>query len=918
MDSKLFKLVERVSKKSDKKINSSYSLTILNSSPNFWTIKENEYSNFWTEYVKFASHSGEYALGEVADSGAVVTEFNFKFHSDRINETNPLNEEFICEVIESVNHSLRQHLVLTSEESELICFTLESQEPMVMDEEMTYSLRLHYPLTNVNMFYQKEVLRPSIMKELRSRNVFKMLSSQPMFDWEKIFDPNIPYLYLPLYKSRCKLNHPDLLVTHIYLPTLNDETELLNEIDFHQELFDPRKHSHVAQNLISTDIFQQTQIETWLPLILSLVFWSTRCIPKEKEHENVVPECDEPIPTDPQVPLDYIKVLLTMVSDSRRDDELSWLEIGKAIYQAVDGGDEGLKLWIDFSEQSDTFDQNDCLVTYPSFKDSLITYKTIGWYAKKDNPKKFNDWYQRWVDTAFDKILCSPDPPSSGRSKTAGPKSVSLGHNDIAEAFYRCFWLEYVYSTNGSTTGRWFKYEGHRWKSLPDGTIILGQTLSSSFVRKVEQLRIKKLTEKLDTDDDDKKDLLEFQIGKIQKLLEMLSKHTSKSLIIKECKEKFYVESFEKNLDSNPNLIGMLNCVIELTNKDAVVRDGKPEDYISMSTGQTYRKDFNFENKSVRRYLNYLSSVFPDDELTVHVRKDIASMLKGRNAEKYFRVYSGSGDNSKSVYMKLLQKAFGSYCIDMPVSAITQKRNGSSNASPEFARAKGAHVAIMSEPDDEEQIKAGLVKSLTGNDRFFARFLHDNGAEVEAMFKLILVCNKIPTIPNGGKAIKNRVRVIPFLATFVDHAPEDLAEQYAKKTFKKDPDFDKYVPELAQAMIWCSIQDYGLYVKDGLVDPPIVQKETKMYWEESDPYELFIKDCLVMVYKEDGLTLDDSAELLHTEVYRIFKLWYREAFPGTKIPDSPQVRLEMIHRLGAQGVDRRWRGVMIKEEMKKF
>jgi P4 family phage/plasmid primase-like protien len=493
-----------------------------------------------------------------------------------------------------------------------------------------------------------------------------------------------------------------------------------------------------------------------------------------------------------------------------------------------------------------------------------------------------------------------------------------LGHNDIAEAFYRCFWLEYVYSTNGSTTGRWFKYEGHRWKSLPDGTIILGQALSSSFVRKVEQIRLKKITEKLDTDDDDKKDLLEFQIGKVQKLLEMLSKHTSKSLIIKECKEKFYVEGFERNLDSNPNLVGMLNCVIELTNKEAVVRDGKPEDYISMSTSQTYRKDFTFDNKSVKRYLNYLSSVFPDDELTVHVRKDISSMLKGRNAEKYFRVYSGSGDNSKSVYMKLLQKAFGSYCIDMPVSAITQKRNGSSNASPEFARAKGAHVAIMSEPDDEEQIKAGLVKSLTGNDRFFARFLHDNGAEVDAMFKLILVCNKIPTIPNGGKAIKNRVRVIPFLATFVDHAPEDPLEQYRKKTFKKDPDFDKYVPELAQAMIWCAIQDYSLYVKQGLVDPPIVQKETKMYWEESDPYEMFIKDCLVMVYKEDGSTLDEGVELLHTEVYRIFKLWYREAFPGTKIPDSPQVRLEMIHRLGAQGSDRRWRGIMVKEEMKKF
>lgn len=930
MNGNMFKLLESVSKKSDKKVNS-YSLTILNANNSYWNLKENAYTNFWTEYISMSSTEGDYCLGEVADSGAVVTEYNFRFHrSDKINdEKTPLTEEFICDVIACVNSVLKNQISISDEETELICFVLESKEPWSQvsssqDDEINYTLRLQYPLINLNMHYQKEVLRPLIMKELRSKNVFKTLDQQPLSDWEKIFDTNVPYNYLPLYKSRVKLSSADLILTHIYESEVNDDTELFNEIALSEELFDPQQHTHVKQGLVNKDIFMGTEMGYWLPLVLSLVYCSTRSIPKEKlKTEEVVDVEQEKLDIlnncDPKTPLEFVDIFMTMLSDERRDQHLSWLDVGQALYNATEGGDEGLQKWIAFSNESDTYDEEDCNTTYPSFKDCLVTYKTLGWYAKRDQPKKFETWYNKWTMNSFDKIFCSDvavQESKKGKSKTSSVKTISIGHNDIAEAFYRCNWLDYVYSTNGSTHGKWFKFEGHKWKPLPDGTIILGKELSSSFMRKVDQIRIQKIQEKIDSDDDDKKDMIEFSIGKIQKLIEMLSKHTSKSLIIKECKEKFYVESFERNLDSNPHLIGMLNCVIELTNRDAVARDGKPEDYISMSTNQTYRKDFNWGNKSVKRYLKYLSMVFPDEELTKHVRKDIASFLKGRNAEKHFRVYSGCGDNSKSVFMKLMQKAFGTYCIDMPVSAITQKRGGSSNASPEFARAKGAHITIMSEPDDEEQIKAGLVKSLTGNDRFFARFLHDNGAEVEAMFKLILVCNKIPSIPNGGKAIKNRVRVIPFLAKFVDDAPENEDEQYKKKTFKKDYDFDSYIPELAQSMIWCAIQDYTLYVKEGLADPPIIQAETKNYWDENDPYELFIKDCLQIVYKENGIDLDPSATVLVSDMYKVFKLWYTQMFPGTKVPDNTLFKSEMINRLGSQGADRRWHGIAIKDEMR--
>ena len=397
-------------------------------------------------------------------------------------------------------------------------------------------------------------------------------------------------------------------------------------------------------------------------------------------------------------------------------------------------------------------------------------------------------------------------------------------------------------------------------------------------------------------------------------------------------------------------LIGVLNGVIEVDTKDARFRAGKPEDYLSMYTSLPYREDFHMECDAVKRYLKYLNQVFPDRDLMKYMRKDIASFLKGRNAEKLFRIFSGSGDNSKSVYIKLVERAFGSYCVSVPVSVITVKRGSSSSASPETARLRGCHIATCAEPDDNETIKAGIVKSMTGNDRFFTRALFDNGSEIEAMYKLILITNKVPSIPNAGKAIKNRVMIIPFLATFVDKDyPEDEDEQYEQKIFKKDPDFEDYVPLLSQAMLWCAVNDYRSYCQEGLkILPNVIKDETNAYWEENDAYDLFIREKLVKEVlvaepqpetsleliidnPESSTPMEEGAkvkkvkspkkkkepkyttEVLLSDLYRVFKVWVKEAFPGlAPIPDQPQVRTEMIQRLGPQKL-RKWVGWSLRE-----
>lgn len=48
----------------------------------------------------------------------------------------------------------------------------------------------------------------------------------------------------------------------------------------------------------------------------------------------------------------------------------------------------------------------------------------------------------------------------------------------------------------------------------------------------------------------------------------------------------------------------------------------------------------------------------------------VSSCLEGRNANKVFSIWSGSGDNGKTVMVSLIEQAFGDYAVKMPTSLL--------------------------------------------------------------------------------------------------------------------------------------------------------------------------------------------------------------------------------------------------------
>jgi hypothetical protein len=119
-------------------------------------------------------------------------------------------------------------------------------------------------------------------------------------------------------------------------------------------------------------------------------------------------------------------------------------------------------------------------------------------------------------------------------------------------------------------------------------------------------------------------------------------------------KEALYHPNFYHKLDAKPNLIGFQNGVYDVKKKK--FREGRPNDYLTKSTGYSYtRPDVN-DIESVNRFL---LDVFSEDEKTRFLNYCLDCFKSYE--EKKLWLFSGLFCSGKSTVMSLVEQAFGEY-----------------------------------------------------------------------------------------------------------------------------------------------------------------------------------------------------------------------------------------------------------------
>ena len=160
---------------------------------------------------------------------------------------------------------------------------------------------------------------------------------------------------------------------------------------------------------------------------------------------------------------------------------------------------------------------------------------------------------------------------------------------------------------------------------------------------------------------------------------------------MKGCKDKFYDSKFNEKINTNLDLIGLNNCVIDLKHQvgdetKIMFREGIPDDFITISMGyelpiergdlpMSYEEVFNnIKDKQVDNEFTQLGldlddfflKVLPYEDVREYTLRFLSSCLSGEVTEHKFYMWTGSGGNGKSLLVKLLQHTLGDYSKTFP------------------------------------------------------------------------------------------------------------------------------------------------------------------------------------------------------------------------------------------------------------
>lgn len=764
-----------------------------------------------------------------------------------------------------------------------VCFVLEKSKPYVSGVRVKNGFHLHFPFLFMAHHEQDVQIIPRVMKQMEDLDIFKDIGIN---NSGQVIDKSCTKKHWLMYGSRkdskleaYKLTKIlDINCQPISLSTVMDRVKL---VDYEEDEISMVLPSNMIPDASREDI------EYFLPCILSVHPYN-RVIYKCKPSINVIIKDIYKKPKDFKntfenmtlsQSIEVCKKLMVMISDSRATNRDTWIEIGWILYNITQGYEEGLRMWIEFSKRTtanNCSSESECVWQWERMELRGFTIGSLRHYASSDSPEQY-------------KLFVSQETLKRINDSLHG------GHVDLAKQLHDVLGNKFVCASIDKHL--WFEFKIHRWFSVERG-ISLRARINTELVPKYSE-EVSKCY--IGDHADPQNDLVQMRAKKLNTIIVNLKTAGFKDGIMRECTEQFYNGDFLSLLDNNKYLLGFNNGVLDL--KTCEFRSGKPDDYVSMTTGYDYREFFD-EDPEVLEVEMILQKFFPDTILRKYFMQYCARLLKGGNDAKTFVCMTGVGDNGKSMAIELLEKALGQYMIKLPTTLLTGKRGQSSQASPELARTHGVRFAVLQEPDGHDTINAGILKELTGNDSMYVRGLFQSGKDIKMMLKLCLVCNKLPRLSAEEQAVWNRTRVLDFESRFPKNnieVPSTWEEQLKRKIFYRDDTISERFDRLKCAFMWIMFRTYKECMQTGwMPEPTRVMEATNAYRKNNDYMLQFITENI----KED---VRPGNNLLLTDIYNNFKSWFAMSFQGTKTPTKNDLRDDLIKRWGPMKANR-WIG----------
>lgn len=277
-----------------------------------------------------------------------------------------------------------------------------------------------------------------------------------------------------------------------------------------------------------------------------------------------------------------------------------------------------------------------------------------------------------------------------------------------------------------------------------------------------------------------------------------------------------------ENWDSDPWTLAVNNGVIDL--RTGILRPGTPDDRITLKASVPYDKDAKCE-----RWWQFLAEIFGgDQELIEFVWRLAGYILTGQTTERIVPMFYGRGANGKSVFLNVLATILGDYAFALPFSSMQfQKNEGIPN---DLAALVGRRLVTMIEANDGLRLNEAKLKTLSGNDRISARFLHGEFFTFQPVAKFVLAMNHKPIAKDDSPGFWDRIRLVPFLHTFPQGARDETLQA-------------RLIAQEGAGILAWAVEGCLKWQASGLTKPASVMAATEEYQADSDQLAEFLAAC---------------------------------------------------------------------------
>lgn len=810
------------------------------------------------------------------------------------------------------------------ENYQLICFVREKPHPYLEQNKFCSGLQLFFPFARMSKYDIDMQLIPRVRQKVKVlMEDGRLFQNFGLKSTDNIVDSvtNKFWMLYGSYKNPKKMTYNLTKITDKFNNTISlkeamkmsgftllnqDEEEI--KIDLSEK---EKKLEYYLPRILTTDINENNNKKYLITCQKELEYITKKDVREmnesKKEYDSMTMKQTYKVCKD----------LMEMINPERANNYNTWFQIGGILYNVGDECIEFFDLFNEFSKKTtrDNYDESKCLYMWQNnFSHGKYTLGSLYYIAGQDSPKRYEEY-------------------KKNNAKKRVGDCIKGGDNDLAKMLHDMYEGQFVCVDIRKKI--WYRYENHKWHLDPEGRTLstkISSELPKKFKVLARQLYERKL-EALDNDDDEDDDEEkaareqkeeELKRKKIEKILANLKDNTKKKKIMGEAAEVFFKEDFADKLDSNTFLFGTGNGVLDL--KQLKFREGSPDDNISLSCGYDY-KEYTWDSTEVQEVMNFMKKLFPNDNIRNFALEYYASLLRGGNIHKTFLIKSGRGNNGKSVWMSLIEKCLGRYCIKFPTSMLTGQRTQSSQAAPELARSRGTRFAVFQEPSKGDKLNIGFLKELTGNDTMFNRGLFKDGGELFVQFCLSMICNHLPKLPADDPAAWERVQVLEFQSTFLDKlkykVPETEEEQFKKKKFPMDKNFSNKLDSMRAPLLWILFQKFKEIEEHGRSPiPKEVTAATTTYRNNNDIFLKFDNHNVVKdMGDEDETDKKKIPSLSLAEIVMRFKEWAMgEGVPRHLVSNKEEIKEGITERWGVPEKNRwygyRWRTEKDDEEKK--